>query len=143
MWISALRDYSKVRADIESNVSGISSGTSDSASALEMYVLATRELIMPYYKMSWVSVLRAVTSLITSHEDLLLPIIGCAEEQSKIFYSIFGLCIEAISTSGIGAASSTKQDTNGFINILESLKCILGRKVLGDSFVSSVRNLLM
>ncbi|KAJ3381907.1 hypothetical protein HDU92_005075 [Lobulomyces angularis] len=145
-WVSVLRDYAKVRSDIETNANNITSGNPNgNTTSLDMYSSATRELTFPYYKKWWPSILQAVSSLIETHASLLLPLIGIDEnkEPSKSFKMVYGLCTEFLSTAEF---SETSLDTIGLTIvqnsrkkslqiILSSFKPFLSAKIAGPKFL--------
>ncbi|KAI9105684.1 armadillo-type protein [Phlyctochytrium arcticum] len=115
LWISVLTDYAKIK--LEPDVLTGAAGDPGTRSSLDSYLEATRNIVLPFYQQSWLSIMQALTSLVDTHEAAYLyqlkqssnasSLIGNGEVPST-FYLLFGLCVESLSTTGFGAGGSVK-----------------------------------
>ncbi|KAI8808458.1 armadillo-type protein [Cladochytrium replicatum] len=180
LWVSLLNDYAKMRLDFELDTlqlySGVSSSASGGSTQLDSYISATREVLLPYYNQTWLVVMQALTSLIDVHDSLVTTIFrfdlntdteeedpGALGRSSKVFKVLLGICIEAISNSGLGGTSvigpngirrpstnvsasrsanasgtagfSWRGDTTTLEICLESIKKLVRPHVLGQGFI--------
>ncbi|KAI8814722.1 armadillo-type protein [Cladochytrium replicatum] len=78
LWVSLLNDCAKMRLYFELDAmrlfAGVSSSASGSSGQLDSYISATREVLLPYYNQTWLVVMRALTSLIDVHDNLVTTI---------------------------------------------------------------------
>lgn len=137
MWLSCLMDYAKIRHDLEASVSV----SSHDGGSMDVYSSATRDLVLPYYVKYWIPILEAFTSLVLSNNEQVLSLLTCDGNPSNAFKSIFGLCIESISTQNWNAleGSSNQKNIAPLISILKSLRAITCKQLAGNVFEEKVR----
>ncbi|KAI8836363.1 armadillo-type protein [Chytridium lagenaria] len=101
-WFELLRDYAHLKADLDS-ISPLSLlHTKDSSSQnSNMYMAATRDVILPYYKECWHFIIESLSSLVDTNIALLVNVLDSHSQSSQISILI-GLCIESASHIGLG-----------------------------------------
>ncbi|KAJ3334341.1 hypothetical protein HDU76_000034 [Blyttiomyces sp. JEL0837] len=142
-WISVLRDYAKVRLDLDTTIEDGSSSGGNS----NLYVAATKEILSPYYRSSWLVLLQAFASLIESNSDIVITIKKKFYDESvgfsKLPHTLMSLCVDGIvnnanrgssNMSANGQRGPTDQlrvdgamapETNTTVLCLACLKCLL------------------
>ncbi|KND00764.1 uncharacterized protein SPPG_03877 [Spizellomyces punctatus DAOM BR117] len=111
LWMSTLQDYAKVKLDPD--VLSNAAGDPSARSSMDSYLEATRHVVLPFYRKSWLFIMQALTSLVDTQPDLFVKQLhGTVPEEDvrlpKTFYVLFGLCVEALSTTGLGAGGTVK-----------------------------------
>ncbi|KAJ3269275.1 hypothetical protein HK104_005153 [Borealophlyctis nickersoniae] len=157
LWVTSLRDYAKLKleADVMTKL-GEAAPKASSGTGLDTYLAATREVVLPFYTKSWVLLLQSVSSLVDDHGDVVASVLRPdaaspdqegGERVPKLFYVLFGLCVETASLgSGTvnvakipglnreeGAAVAKKADPVAFRICLESLGKLCSAKVVGEA----------
>ncbi|KAI9141436.1 armadillo-type protein [Paraphysoderma sedebokerense] len=136
LWLSTLRDFAQVKLD--SDILAMMNGGLDNNSGLDaMYAVSTKEVVLPFYLKSWTVVLRAVTALIDTHNDLIVPAIksfgfapsACDIDTPKMFYTLYGLIMEPLSST----LGSTEPET--LTTCLLCLKQLLRPQIVGGAFM--------
>lgn len=145
LWISALRDFAKLRFEPEQS-SGLSSGSSLSGSIDQMYAALSRTSVLPIYQESWLQLVDAIASLIEKDNQLVFEILDekerAATEENKeegikysnepaaFFFVLFGLCFEAL--------VRPQQSTESRLKVLNALQRILHPSVSGSAVYKDV-----
>jgi hypothetical protein len=97
-WYSTLYDYAKltIENDVAGDLQFLVADKSMSAKNTNAYMAAVKQITLPYYQKSWISVLEALTcQLDHSKSD------GINDpEQIQMFQMLLGLCVDAINTLG-------------------------------------------
>ncbi|CAG8743783.1 9201_t:CDS:2, partial [Dentiscutata heterogama] len=144
LWVSTLKEYARVQiepdiTDAQTNVIGTGSmqNTAQTDVFDSMYSGLTREVILPYYNMSWLTILGAVASL-AQKEHPYIP--ESKKVPTKFFFILFGLCVEALSNT-FGGGSRNSSVGNNIENqkivrtCIDALKAFLRPVVAGSAFL--------
>lgn len=144
MWLRALQDYARIR--LESDIVALSSRTTDriqtsSSSGIDsMYSAATKDVVLPYYRRSWLKIMEAVATLIETQAPSMTEAINnnpdseqSDDHPSNLFYVLFGLCIESLSR--ISSSSSAKYDNSTIPICLRALRTFVQPSLAGKQFV--------
>ncbi|KAJ3215932.1 hypothetical protein HDU67_010163 [Dinochytrium kinnereticum] len=104
-WFELLRDYAHLKADLDaiSPLSLLHNHDSPTQNA-NMYMAATRDIILPYYKECWHIILESLASLVDSNIALLVNVLESQNNDnspSRVCI-LTGLCIESASYIGFG-----------------------------------------
>ncbi|KAG2213412.1 hypothetical protein INT47_009085 [Mucor saturninus] len=145
MWLRALQDYARIR--LESDIVALSSRTTDRIQASSnsgidsMYSAATKDVVLPYYRRSWLKIMEAVATLIETKAPSMTDAINknpdsdqSEDHPSNLFYILFGLCIESLSR--ISSSSSNKNDNSTIPICLRALRTFVQPSLAGKQFVS-------
>ncbi|KAI8365216.1 armadillo-type protein [Radiomyces spectabilis] len=143
LWLRSLQNYARIR--LESDIVALSHSAegiqaSSSGGIDSMYSAATKEVVLPFYRRSWLKIMEAVATLL----EVKAPSIMEALEQNpdfesvdgqvpNLFYILFGLCIESL--SHISSASSGKTDATTMVICLNALKTCLQPSFTGNRFL--------
>lgn len=143
LWISALRDFAKLRFEPE-QYSGLSSS---SGSIDQMYSALSRTSVLPIYQESWLQLVDAIASLIEKDNKLVFEILDEKEraateadkeegikysnEPAAFFFVLFGLCFEAL----VRPQQST---TESRLKVLRAFQRILHPSVSGSAIYKDV-----
>lgn len=144
MWLRALQDYARIR--LESDIVALSSRTTDRIQASSnsgidsMYSAATKDVVLPYYRRSWLKIMEAVATLIESKAPSMTEAINSnpdsemtGDQPSNLFYILLGLCIESLSR--ISSSSSNKYDSSTIPICLRALRTFVQPSLAGKQFV--------
>ena len=144
MWLRALQDYARIR--LESDIVALSSRTTDrihssSNSGIDsMYSAATKDVVLPYYRRSWLKIIEAVATLIETKAPAMTDAINSNPDSeqmddhpSNLFYIMFGLCIESLSR--ISSSSSGKYDNSTIPTCLGALYTFVQPSLTGKQFL--------
>lgn len=144
MWLRALQDYARIR--LESDIVALSSRTTDRIQASSnsgidsMYSAATKDVVLPYYRRSWLKIMEAVATLIETQASSMTEAISnnpdseqSEDHPSNLFYILFGLCIESLSR--ISSSSSSKYDNSTIPICLRALRTFIHPSLAGKQFV--------
>ncbi|CAG8604331.1 6383_t:CDS:10 [Rhizophagus irregularis] len=97
LWVSALKEYARVQvepdvAEAQTNIIGngkiggsggnFGGGSAQTEVFDSMYSGLTREVILPYYNMSWLTILGAVASLLESGNPLIISALNGSDSSS-------------------------------------------------------------
>lgn len=141
-WISALKEFSKLRFEPEQ------SGTTLAASLDQMYSAMSKSNILPIYEQSWLQLVNAIASLIEQDRELVFNILDEREqsdaskgalditysnEPAAFFFVLFGLCFEALVRP-----ASHKEEKDHRLKILIALRRILHPSVCGDAIYKEI-----
>ncbi|RUP46507.1 armadillo-type protein [Jimgerdemannia flammicorona] len=139
--IGALKDYARVR--LESDIVALASSPegfqAKSGGGFDsMYSAATKDVILPFYRRSWLKIMAAVASLVESKNEFMMGTLGENEFEegdspSDLFYVLFGLCIESLSR--VSSSSGNSGDVIVLTICLEALKTFLRRSLAGGAFL--------
>ncbi|KAJ3091723.1 hypothetical protein HK102_013667 [Quaeritorhiza haematococci] len=106
LWLLSLRDYAKVKFDSDMLPTLTASGGADGpGSSMDMYLAATRDVILPFHQRSWVPMMQALASLIDQYDQLLLPAL---QQESELSSKEPGITKSVASLSGTGTSGSPK-----------------------------------
>ncbi|KAA8911182.1 hypothetical protein TRICI_003904 [Trichomonascus ciferrii] len=145
LWISALRDFAKLRFEPEQSSGLSSSGSSLSGSIDQMYSALSRTSVLPIYQESWLQLVDAIASLIEKDNKLVFEILDekerAATEENKegikysnepaaFFFVLFGLCFEAL--------VRPQQSTENRLKVLNALQRILHPSVSASAIYKDV-----
>ncbi|KAL7334523.1 hypothetical protein PS15p_200133 [Mucor circinelloides] len=144
MWLRALQDYARIR--LESDIVALSSRSTDRIQASSnsgidsMYSAATKDVVLPYYRKSWLKIMEAVATLIETNAPSMTEAINSNPDSeqsddhpSNLFYILFGLCIESLSR--ISSSSSNKYDNSTIPICLRALRTFVQPSLAGKLFV--------
>ncbi|KAG2232739.1 hypothetical protein INT48_009265 [Thamnidium elegans] len=144
MWLRALQDYARIR--LESDIVALSSRTTDRIQASSnsgidsMYSAATKDVVLPYYRRSWLKIMEAVATLIEIKSPSMIEAINSnpdsqmsEDHPSNLFYILLGLCIESLSR--ISSSSSNKYDSSTIPICLRALRTFVQPSLAGNQFV--------
>lgn len=144
MWLRALQDYARIR--LESDIVALSSRTTDRIQASSnsgidsMYSAATKDVVLPYYRRSWLKIMEAVATLIETQAPSMTDAINsnpdseqAEDHPSNLFYILFGLCIESLSR--ISSSSSNRYDNSTIPICLRALRTFVQPSLAGKQFV--------
>jgi hypothetical protein len=144
MWLRALQDYARIR--LESDIVALSSRTTERIQASSnsgidsMYSAATKDVVLPYYRRSWLKIMEAVATLIETQAPSMIEAISnnpdseqSEDHPSNLFYILFGLCIESLSR--ISSSSSAKYDNSTIPICLRALRTFIHPSLAGKQFV--------
>ncbi|KAI8923137.1 armadillo-type protein [Entophlyctis helioformis] len=160
LWMSVLQDYAKLTVDAD--ISG-SPYASDMSPGINLYMSATREVTLPFYRGAWIRILRSFADLIEKQSPSTAKLFKDAQAgqddragpRAKTFFMLFGLCIEAISAAHTGpgpasngqsihrmagvdsalASSSASPDAEHVAVCLDSIRKMLRPHLLGTDFL--------
>lgn len=147
LWASVLRDYARMDSDFEAVSLGLGSPEESRTNNSEMYIAATRDVISPFYRNSWLKILKAYTSLIGSRDDIFEDTLNMfkssksGDKEGGVFqHVLLGLIIESISRVASGgskvvAAGSNTSESSSVIDCLVCLERLLSPKVLPSSLL--------
>ncbi|KAG1384801.1 hypothetical protein G6F60_002658 [Rhizopus arrhizus] len=142
MWLRSLQDYARIR--LESDIVALSNRseriqTTSNSNIDSMYSAATKDVVLPYYRRSWLKIMEAVATLIESQSPPMLEAISknpdsklIQGQPSNLFYVLFGLCIESLSRI---SSSSTKGDYSTIPVCLHALRTFIQPSLAGEQFV--------
>ncbi|OBZ81409.1 HEAT repeat-containing protein 5B, partial [Choanephora cucurbitarum] len=144
MWLRALQDYARIR--LESDIVALSSRTTDRIQASSnsgidsMYSAATKDVVLPYYRRSWLKMIEAVATLIETQTTSMMEAIRnnpdaqqLDDQPSNLFFVLFGLCIESLSR--ISSSSAGRYDNSALPICLKALKTFIHPFLGGQQFV--------
>ncbi|KAI9243888.1 armadillo-type protein [Phascolomyces articulosus] len=144
LWLRSLQDYARIR--LESDIVALTSSTvgiqtSSSGGIESMYSAATKQVVLPYYRKSWLKIMEAVASLIESGAPSMLDALTSnpdaeqtePDKPSNLFCILFGLCIESLSR--ISSSSSGRSDVTTMVICLKALKTFIQSSLAGDHFL--------
>ncbi|KAI8641511.1 armadillo-type protein [Parasitella parasitica] len=144
MWLRALQDYARIR--LESDIVALSSRSTERIQASSnsgidsMYSAATKDVVLPYYRRSWLKIMEAVATLIETNAPSMTEAISSnpdseqsADHPSNLFYILFGLCIESLSR--ISSSSSNRYDNSTIPICLRALRTFVQPSLAGKRFV--------
>ncbi|KAG0172348.1 hypothetical protein DFQ30_010665 [Apophysomyces sp. BC1015] len=143
LWLRSLQDYARIR--LESDIVALSSSNegiqaSSSGGIDAMYSAATKEVVLPYYRRSWLKIMEAVATLIETRAPSMVdalrenPDAAMTDTRpSNLFYILFGLCIESLSR--ISSSSSGKSDTPVMVICLNALRTFVQPTLAGQQFL--------
>ncbi|KAI8372010.1 armadillo-type protein [Choanephora cucurbitarum] len=144
MWLRALQDYARIR--LESDIVALSSRTTDRIQASSnsgidsMYSAATKDVVLPYYRRSWLKMIEAVATLIETQTPSMMEAIRnnpdsqqLDDQPSNLFFVLFGLCIESLSR--ISSSSAGRYDNSALPICLNALKTFIHPFLGGKQFV--------
>ncbi|CAA7266119.1 unnamed protein product [Cyclocybe aegerita] len=144
LWIASLRDYASIRIDSEF-LHDTSSVALDSS-----YSSLGKEVLLPYYSMSWATILQAVATTMQTGDPFILAAMDGKEvadkgkdliptnerkEPTAFFFIIFGLVYEALATSSAEASSSATLRHSGVLAALQALKCLVRPQYSGSAIM--------
>ncbi|KAI9480776.1 MAG: armadillo-type protein [Benjaminiella poitrasii] len=143
MWLRALQDYARIR--LESDIVALSSRSTDRIQASSnsgidsMYSAATKDVVLPYYRRSWLKIMEAVATLMETQESSMKEALENnpdseqfnADHPSNLFYILFGLCIESLSRT----SSSSKYDNSTIPICLHALFTFIQPSLAGNQFL--------
>ncbi|KAG1462345.1 hypothetical protein G6F46_004337 [Rhizopus delemar] len=142
MWLRSLQDYARIR--LESDIVALSNRseriqTASNSNIDSMYSAATKDVVLPYYRRSWLKIMEAVATLIESQSSPMLEAISknpdsklIQGQPSNLFYVLFGLCIESLSRI---SSSSAKGDYSTIPVCLHALRTFIQPSLAGEQFV--------
>ncbi|CAG8436575.1 4544_t:CDS:10 [Scutellospora calospora] len=153
LWVSTLKEYARVQiepdiTDAQANIIGNGSmqNTAQTEVFDSMYSGLTREVILPYYNMSWLTILGAVASLVQRENPYIILALNGEEkkepkEPAKFFFILFGLCVEALSNTFGGGNRSSGVENNVenqkiVRTCIDALKAFLRSAVAGNAFLN-------
>lgn len=143
MWLRSLQDYARIR--LESDIVALSTRTervqaSSNSGIDSMYSAATKDVVLPYYRRSWLKIMEAVATLIETQAPSMVEALKSnpdaeqtGKQPSNLFYILFGLCIESLSR--ISSSSSNKYDTSTIPICLRALYTFVQPTLAGNQFV--------
>ncbi|KAL4206381.1 hypothetical protein CU097_005637 [Rhizopus azygosporus] len=140
MWLRSLQDYARIR--LESDIVALSNRseriqTASNSSIDSMYSAATKDVVLPYYRRSWLKIMEAVATLVETQTPAMLEAIAnnpdsrADGQASNLFYILFGLCIESLSR----ASSSSKTDSTTIPICLRTLRTFIQPSLASNQFV--------
>ncbi|KAF9499159.1 clathrin-coated vesicle protein [Pleurotus eryngii] len=143
LWIAALRDYASVRIDTEFLHDSSSVAVDSSYSSLG------KEVLLPYYTVSWPIIIQAVATAMQSGDphivaamdgqtfsvtDTITNTAGPRTEPTAFFYVVFGLVYEALATSSTEAAATPASTRDQLvIACLHALKYLVTPEYCGKA----------
>ncbi|KAJ3107487.1 hypothetical protein HDU97_004083 [Phlyctochytrium planicorne] len=104
-WFELLRDFARLKADLDAlSPLSLLHNYDNSAQGTNMYIAATREVIVPFYRECWHTVMESFCFLIDSNLALVVNVLESQNvENSPSRVSILiGLCIESASSTNSG-----------------------------------------
>lgn len=141
LWIGSLRDYASIRAGTEL-LDDAASGGVDSA-----YASLGKEVLLPYYKDSWIVILQAVTAAMDNGDPFIRVAMdgreptdadasastngSVSEQPTTFFYVLFGLVFETLATS---TPETGLQNIRNTIISLKALKHLVKPQYAGNAF---------
>ncbi|KAI9492675.1 hypothetical protein BDB00DRAFT_420321 [Zychaea mexicana] len=144
LWLRSLQDYARIR--LESDIVALTSSaegiqTSSSGGIESMYSAATKQVVLPYYRKSWLKIMEAVASLIESSAPSMLDALAKnpdaeqteLDKPSNLFSVLFGLCIESLSR--ISSSSSGRSDVSTMAICLKALRTFIQPSLAGQHFL--------
>ncbi|KAI7871589.1 armadillo-type protein [Spinellus fusiger] len=143
LWLRALQSYARIR--LESDIVALSSSTggihaSSNGGIESMYSAATKEVVLPYYRRSWLKIMEAVATLMETQALCMLDALASNSDAShantkpsNLFYILFGLCIESLSR--MSSSRSGKSNTSTMMICLGALKTFIHPTLAGQDFV--------
>ncbi|KAI8980927.1 armadillo-type protein [Pilobolus umbonatus] len=143
MWLRSLQDYARIR--LESDIIALSNRTdriqaSSNSGIDSMYSAATKDVVLPYYRRSWLKIMEAVASLIEANAPSMVDAIIQNPDSEKsdgspsnLFYMLLGLCTENLSR--ICSSSSGKYDVSTIPICLQALRTFMQPSLAGDKFI--------
>ncbi|KAI0258392.1 clathrin-coated vesicle protein [Gloeopeniophorella convolvens] len=143
LWIAALRDYASVRADSEA-ILDTSSAPLDAA-----YSSLGKDMLLPYYTESWPVILNAVATAMESRDPFILGAMegmddvtavsktdqSARSEPTAMFFIVFSLVYEALSTSTPYAESSSATAGSTPLIALRAMKSLVRREYSGKALL--------
>ncbi|KAI0300801.1 clathrin-coated vesicle protein [Russula brevipes] len=142
LWIAALRDYASIRADSEA--------TLDTSAPLDAaYASLGKDILLPYYAESWPVMLNAVATTMETQDPFILGAMegmdsmaaasstkrSAGSEPTAMFFVIFGLVYEALSSSTPYPESSLSASANTSSIALRAMKCLVRREYSGRALL--------
>ncbi|KAI8149192.1 armadillo-type protein [Fennellomyces sp. T-0311] len=144
LWLRSLQDYARIR--LESDIVALTNSTegiqtSSSGGIDSMYSAATKQVVLPYYRKSWLKIMEAVASLIESGAPSMHDALANnpdaeqtdPERPSNLFCVLFGLCIESLSR--ISSSSSGRSDVSTMAICLKALRTFVQPSLAGEHFL--------
>ncbi|KAI9022184.1 armadillo-type protein [Phycomyces nitens] len=144
LWLQALQSYARIR--LESDIVALSSSSegiqaSANGGFESMYSAATKEVVLPLYRRSWLKIMEAVATLIDTQAPSMISALEQSPDAahsestpSNLFYILFGLCIESLSR--ISSSSNGRSNAPTMIICLNALKTFIQPTLAGEKFVS-------
>jgi len=143
LWISALRDYASIRADSEA-ILDTSSAPLDAA-----YASLGKDILLPYYAESWPVMLNAVATAMETQDPFILGAMegmddvtaassarrNAESEPTAMFFVIFGLVYEALSSSAPYSESTITASGHMPLIALRAMKCLVRREYSGRALL--------
>ncbi|TFK25105.1 clathrin-coated vesicle protein [Coprinopsis marcescibilis] len=156
LWIASLRDYAGIRADSEFLQDSTSVAIDSSHSSLG------KEVLLPYYRNTWATILQAVSTSMHANDPHILAAMDGREvaagekppasnnnqsEPTAFFFILFGLIYEALSTSSSDSSGSSNQRQSSVVASLQALKTLVkpaysGRAILEPTIFDEFLSLL-
>jgi len=160
LWLSSLREYSRLRfePDISASIGTPASGDLD-----EVYAALNRQTLLKFYQVSWLSLVDAIASLIDEDSEFVFDAldkkdvaadgdaenapngtngiarrstgINYREEPVAFFFVLFGLAFESLAVRSNDDDVVTRQRN---LDILQALKKILRPSVSGNAVYQEV-----
>ncbi|KAG1473645.1 hypothetical protein G6F56_000838 [Rhizopus delemar] len=142
MWLRSLQDYARIR--LESDIVALSNRseriqTQSNSNIDSMYSAATKDVVLPYYRRSWLKIMEAVATLVEIQSSPMLEAISKNPDSksfqgqpSNLFYVLFGLCIESLSRI---SSSSSKGDYSTIPVCLQALQTFVQPSLAGEKFL--------
>ncbi|EPQ55802.1 ARM repeat-containing protein [Gloeophyllum trabeum ATCC 11539] len=143
LWLGSLRDYASIRGESEV-AQEASSLTLDSS-----YSSLGREVLLPYYADSWTVILHAVSSALDKGDPGIIASMDGREnspastetearrkEPTYMFFVLFGLIYDALSSSSVDAASAPATRRTSEI-ALSALKSLVKPEYSGEALLQS------
>ncbi|TKA22700.1 hypothetical protein B0A50_07793 [Salinomyces thailandicus] len=162
LWLSSLREYSRLRFEPDISASMGAIAISDDLDTV--YAALNRETLLEFYQASWLSLVDAIASLIDEDSEFVfdaldgksgIPEEGASEHQvdgvngiarksaginyreepAAFFFVLFGLAFESLAVRSNDDDSTTRQRN---LDILQALKKILRPSVSGNAIYQEV-----
>ncbi|CAO3627524.1 unnamed protein product [Cunninghamella blakesleeana] len=146
LWLRSLQDYARIR--LESDIVALSSSkeglhASSSGGIDSMYSAATKEVVLPYYRRSWLKIMEAVATLIESKSPSMMDALSKNvtnseldnnDEPSDLFYILFGLAVESLSR--VSSTNNGRVDASSMMMIsLNALKTFIQPPLTGSTLL--------
>ncbi|CAO3620701.1 unnamed protein product [Cunninghamella echinulata] len=145
LWLRSLQDYARIR--LESDIVALSSSkeglhASSSGGIDSMYSAATKEVVLPYYRRSWLKIMEAVATLIESKSSSMMDALSKNvsksdadnNEPSDLFYILFGLAVESLSR--VSSTNNGRVDASSMMLIsLNGLKTFIQPSLTGPNLL--------
>ncbi|KAI9318532.1 armadillo-type protein [Dichotomocladium elegans] len=144
LWLRSLQDYARIR--LESDIIALTNSaegiqTTSTGGIDSMYSAATKQVVLPYYRRSWLKIMEAAASLMESGSPSMSEALAKnpdAEQTdpnrpSNLFSILFGLCIESLSR--ISSSSSGRSDVVTMAICLKALKTFVQPSLAGQQFL--------
>ncbi|KAJ3337225.1 hypothetical protein HDU93_001415 [Gonapodya sp. JEL0774] len=109
LWISTLSDYArlKLEGDLLPSLPVTVGSGNEGSSSTSMYMEATQDVILPFYRESWVVILLCVSSLVDMKNEVVLKELNPNDDRETVSPALnilIGLCVEEV-TAGISTGT--------------------------------------